>query len=385
MLKRLARAAADALAARDPAQALARAEALLAEGELRRAMKLLCIAAQAGLAAAQYRLALHYLAGGGLPSSPVQAGQWLQRAAEAGHLGAQIKLAVMHLAGLPAEMLAEAGLFGPCETRVDFANALHWAEVAAQAENAEASTLLAFILAAAPAPWRDEIRAELLYEDAAAQGYAQAQFALGLIRLRQDRTGIGRALIEQAAQAGLPQAHDALGVIYENAVGMVQDFGRSVAHYHIAAQAGVIRAMARYGVALLLGRGVVADRQAAETWLRRAALGGSAEAALRLGRIYAEQNELPPNYAEAAIWFNRAAEAGDAEAAQALGVFALNGFGAAPDPKEAASWFRRAAIAGNKIAAHNLAICHTHGIGVPRDPSAARLWLENAKGRMEGV
>jgi hypothetical protein len=367
VLKRAASAARDALAALNPAKALARAQALLAEGQFTRAVKLLGVAAGAGQAEAQYALGLRYLLGEGVPASPARAGRWFQLAAIAGHAGARIKLAALHLAGLPAKTLTEAGLFAQSETRVDFTAAVHWAELAVASGEAEACTLLAFILNAAPPPLRDAGRAEILYETAAAQGSAQAQLALGLLRLRQAQTGAGLALIGEAAKAGLPHAHDALGAIYENAVGTAQDFARSATHYRIAAEAGIARAMARYGLALLLGRGVGRDAHAAETWLRRGALAGSEEAALRLGRLYAEPGALPPNYAEATIWFTRAAESGNAEAARALGIFALNGLASAPDPIAAVSWFRRAAVAGDAAAAHNLALCQAQGTGAPRN------------------
>lgn len=379
MLRQLADAAADRLAARNPATALARAEALLDAGEMARAAKLLGAAAEGGLVEAQYLLGLRYMLGEGVAQSPEQAGQWFHRAATAGHAGAQAKLASLHLAGLPAGMLARAGLFTPSDMRVDFSAAAHWAEHAAQAGNVEAITLLAFILNTAPAPLRNERYSEKLYEAAAEKGSPQAQFALGLLRLRQSREAEGIALVGQAALAGLPYAHDALGAVYENAIGTPQDFSRSVEHYRIAAEAGVARAMARYGLALLLGRGTPKDTLNAETWLRKAALAGNEEAALRLGKLYAEPGELPPNDAEATMWFNRAAEAGNAEAAAALGVFALHGRGTARDPVQALTWFRRAAEAGNAAAAHNLSNCLAKGIGTPRDDEEAALWAARAR------
>ncbi|WP_297492231.1 tetratricopeptide repeat protein [Acidocella sp.] len=379
MLKQLADTAADRLAARSPAAALARAEALLAVGEMARAVKLLGVAADAGLAEAQYLLGLRYMLGEGVAPSPEQAGLWFHRAAMDGHAGAQVKLAALHLAGLPGDVLTEAGLFAPSRTRVDFAAAAHWAERAAQAGNAEAITLLAFILSVAPPPWRNEIYAGRLYEVAAAKGNAQAQFALGLLRLRQSRAEEGVALVGRAALAGLPHAHDALGALYENAVGTPQDFVRAAEHYRIAAQAGIARAMARYGLALLLGRGAAKDTLNAETWLRKAALAGNAEAALRLGKLYAEPGELPPNDAEATLWFTRAAEAGSAEAAAALGVFALDGRGTVRDPARAVAWFRRAADAGDVTAAHNLANCLARGIGTVADAGEAAFWAARAR------
>lgn len=380
MLKNMVEQAADRLAARQPEKALARAQALLDAGEQTRAARLFAVAAEAGLAEAQYLLGLRYLLGEGVAHSPEQAGKWFSRAANAGHAAAQVKLAALHLAGLPAETLAQAGLFAQNQgLDVDFHAAARWAELAVRAGNAEAATLLAFILTNAPPPLHNEAHAEILYETAAAQGNAQGQFALGLLRLRQNRTGEAIALIDKAALAGLPHAHDALGAIHENAVGTEQNFARSAEHYRIAAQAGMPRAMARYGLALLLGRGTPKNTHEAETWLRRAGLAGSEEAALRLGKFYAEPGDLPPNDAEATIWFTRAAELGNAEAACALGIFALNGRGTARDPVQAAGWFRRAAEAGNLAAAHNFATCLAQGIGTERNLEEARLWVERVR------
>lgn len=337
----------DRLAARQPQAALARAQLLLRQGRPEAALRLLGIAAAAGLPTAACALGQCYLMGTGVPRDLAQAMHWLSVAARQEVVAAQVKLAGLLLHGVPDG----DGLFAAravTEVR-DYDQAAHWARAAAHAGDAEGMALLAFILTSGPAALSNEAEAKLWFARAAAAGVPQGQLGHGLTLLEQARTaaeaGAALAEIAKAAAAGLAPAHDCLGTLLETGTALVvPDVPLAMTHYRAAAQAGRSHAMARYGLALLDGHGVTRDEIAGESWLRRAALAGEAAAALRLGKLYAAPDRaLPPNYMEAVRWFQLAAEAGDAEAANAMGKLHLMGRGVLQDMGEALAWFTRAA------------------------------------------
>src|SRR5205085_299103 len=83
-----------------PERAMRRAERLSGQGQQTQAFEALAAAARAGSADAQFRIALCYFEGTGVPASRHEGARWLTQAAEAGHAQAQIMLASLHLHGL---------------------------------------------------------------------------------------------------------------------------------------------------------------------------------------------------------------------------------------------------------------------------------------------
>ncbi|HSS29384.1 MAG TPA: tetratricopeptide repeat protein [Nitrospiraceae bacterium] len=72
--------------------------------------KELRLSAEAGDAAAQYRLGLLYDEGNGLPQNSLQAKEWFEKAATQGHAGAQVDLGTMYLQGNGAPQSAQMAL-----------------------------------------------------------------------------------------------------------------------------------------------------------------------------------------------------------------------------------------------------------------------------------
>jgi len=408
----------------DPAARLAYAVVLAEDGEHGRAFDQFARAARSGVSAAEFRLGRCYLLGLGVPSCPDAALRWLTRAAEGGEREAQALLATLALQGI--SFGAEAGLLEAASRYAgrppDYQAALKWGTPAADGGSAEAQAVLGHILTSGPDELRDVPRAAHYYQLAAESGLAQGQLGWALALLRDDASqgrapqggpsdgggpeggssgggaseagaseaaaseggasGGGSAevhrLLNAAAEAGLPAAHFALGVLAEQADAGAEQLAVAAGHYHDAAERGHRSGQFRYGAALLNGRGVARDTQAGETWLRRAGLAGEAAAAAMVGDLYAHQDGLPPNFCEAAQWFQRAAEAGHVGAARALGQIYLRGAGFATDPPTAVHWLRVAASADDTVAAYDLGLCLAQGIGTPRDDAEALQWFRRA-------
>jgi hypothetical protein len=367
---------------------LAYAVVLAEDGTHGRAFHQFARAAHSGLPAAQYRLGRCYLLGLGVPSSPDAALSWLTRAAEGGDHEAQALLASLALQGISG---AEAGLLETASRYVgrppDYQEAVRWGTPAADGGSAEAQAVLGYILTSGPDELRDVPRAAHYYRLAAESGFAQGQLGWALALLRGDASRNGasqggsaevRRLLNAAAEAGLPAAHFALGVLADQADAGAEQLAIATAHYHDAADQGHRSAQFRYGTALMSGRGVERDTQAGETWLRRAGLAGDPLAAAMVGDLYAHQDGLPPNFCEAAQWFQRAAEAGHSGAARALGQIYLHGSGFGTDPLTAVHWLRVAAAADDTVAAYELGICLAHGIGTAHDDAEALRWFRRA-------
>lgn len=349
-------------------------------------------AARDGWPEAQFRLGRCYLLGLGVPSCPDAALRWLTRAADGGDVEAQTMLAVLALQGI--SLGAEAGLLEAARRYAgrppDYHAALKWGEQAAAGGSAEARALVGYILTAGPNEMRDIPRGAQYYRLAAESGFAQGQLGWALALLRDDAAQAAaasqggaspaaraeaRALLKSAAQADLPAAHFALGVLDEQAGDRTDALVTAAAHYRAAAERGHRSAQFRYGLALMDGRGVERDTLAGESWLRRAGLAGDADAAAAVGDLYARPGGLPPNFYEAALWFQRAADAGHVGAARALGQLYLRGGGFGTDPPSAVRWLRVAADAGDLAAAYDLGLCLAQGIGAPRDDAAALRWF----------
>jgi TPR repeat protein len=409
-----------------PSAALRRAIQLSESGKLAEAFPLMAIAARAGIAEAEYRVARCYLDGSGVPPSRMEGARWLGRAANHGSADAQALLAALYVAGLATT--AEADGTGADSERLfkrdsssepDFAAALGFATKAAEAGSATGQAILGYILTSGPEPMRNADAAHRWYEQSAAAGCAEGCLGLALSLAR--RGGLAQGVriadeVRRAADAGLPTATYLLAVLTEHGLGVTRDLAAAARLYQVAAEKGLPSAQFRLGLALIDGGLVNHDPAAGEAWMRRAALSGNIEAAYLLGDRYVKNRR--PDFAEAATWYRRAAEGGHQAAARALASLYLTGNGVAEDVKEGtrwlrasansgnqeaqidlanlvlggdgepgdrtsvAGWFEAAASSGDMIAAFNLGLCFVKGVGVRQDEGQAAQWLRRAA---EGV
>ncbi|MET3130307.1 TPR repeat protein [Oxalobacteraceae bacterium GrIS 1.11] len=236
----------------------------------------------------------------------------------------------------------------------------------------------------------------------------------------------GPGKLHQLATLGNGDAQTCLAYLYENGLGVAQDYPQAAAWYGKAAGDG--HAKASYKLAYLLGtgQGVDADaaqaaelfRQAADearTYLgdlrrRISAMAGPAEGQpalkptkalaeaalddepaareagdddeqvlLSRGRMHASGDGAPRDIALAAEWFRKAAVRGNVEAQFQLGALYETGCDALPqDIRQTALWHEKAAHQGHAEAQCSLAGLYSVGRGVKQDMTEAAKWYRKA-------
>lgn len=154
-------------------------------------------------------------------------------------------------------------------------------------------------------------------------------------------------LIEKA-NAGDVTAQYRLGEIYDNGVGVPQDYKEAAKWYRIAAEKGHAKAQYRLAEMHHLGKGVL--KGGSYKWFRMAAEQGYAIAQSRLGAMYYFGGDISQaNYKEAAKWYRMAAEQGNTEAQYYLGVMYYDGKGVVVDYLEAYKWILLAEMNGKNV------------------------------------
>ena len=124
-----------------------------------------------------------------------------------------------------------------------------------------------------------------------------------------DRGDYATALKEfrPLAEQGNADAQFNLGFMYENGLGVPQDYAEAVKWYRNAAEG---QASAQYNLGNMYreGRGVPQDDAEAAKWYRKAAEQNRASGQENLGVSYAEGRGVPQDYVQALMWLNLAAE-----------------------------------------------------------------------------
>jgi TPR repeat protein len=158
-----------------------------------------------------------------------------------------------------------------------------------------------------------------------------------------------RKLWESVAKSGDPAAQVALGMLYENGLGVSADYARAVEWYLLAADQGDARGQYELGMKYLTGKGVERDNAEALTWLSKAAEQGLPEAQYRLGLLLRRgvaQGGAQPE--AAAGWLLKASKQGYGLAMVRLGNMYRDGVGVGADPIEAYVWYSLAEEHGTR-------------------------------------
>jgi TPR repeat protein len=200
-------------------------------------------AALAGNADAQFALGLLAFDGGGVYPDYERAAGWFRLASAQGDARADVRLGIMHAegAGLARDAVAAANYFAKAAAKGDadgafylgvawlngdgvpqnYRNAARSFEAAAGKGHGEAAYHLALLHDAPALGAPDAAKAARYMREAAAQGFAPAFAAMGLLVHRGDAEGTAADWFEQGARAGDPQA----ALLY--AVALSQGDGRA--------------------------------------------------------------------------------------------------------------------------------------------------------------
>ncbi|MES2473789.1 MAG: tetratricopeptide repeat protein [Pseudomonadota bacterium] len=140
------------------------------------------------------------------------------------------------------------------------------------------------------------------------------------------------------------------------------------------ADAGDARARVALSVAYLRGAQVGEDTAAAVRWSVAAARDGHPVAQYVLGTLYGQGTGVTADPVRAFDLFSAAAARGNLKAMHNLAIAYAEGLGTEKDEAKAAEWFARAAARGYVDSAFDLGVLHERGLGVAQDLKQALKW-----------
>lgn len=194
---------------------------------------------------------------------------------------------------------------------------------------------------------RNFVQAAAWFRKAAEQGYAQAQYSLGLL-LQQKESG----LMENDAQAAQ--------------------------WLQKAAAQGDSHAQAALGECFSQGKGVPQDDAQAASWYQKSVAQNNPEAMVGLALLYERGRGVAKDGKQAFALLQKAAETGYAEAEYQLALDFENGQDTKKDKKQAEEWYTKAASQGHTWAQYNL------GQMLASKPADAYFWLGLAINQLQG-
>lgn len=187
-----------------------------------------------------------------------------------------------------------------------------------------------------------------------------------------------KALAEQAAGKGDATSITLLGQLYEQGMGVPQDFGKAAEWYAKAAELGDVHAQFALGMMLVEGRGLKENKAKAAKFFELAAAKNHAIAIYNLALIYVEGVARPQDLDKAAQLMERAALLDHASAQYDLAAFYKEGRGVPKDDQKASYWLGKAADAGLTNAELEYGIALYLGKGVKKDEAAGFTMLRRA-------
>ena len=267
-------------------------------------------------------------------------------------------------------------------TAVDHVEAVKWVRKAAEQGFARAQYDLGLMYEFGHGVERSYEKAVEWYQKAAEQGAARAQGLLG--EMYYYGRGVEQSDVKAAewvlkvAEQGLAMAQNILGVMYANGTGVEQSYKKAVEWYLKAAEQGDADAQFKLGVMYEDGTSVEQSYEKALEWLQKAAEQGFARAQYSLGCMYDKGTVVEQSYEKAAKWYLKAAEQGLARAQNHLGNMYRNGRGVEQSDEKAAEWFLKAAEQGFARAQCNLGVMYENGRGVEQSDEKAAEWFLKA-------
>ena len=224
----------------------------------------------------------------------------------------------------------------------------------------------------------DHVEAVKWVRKAAEQGFARAQYDLGL--MYEFGTGVERSNEKaaewylKAAEQGYADAQYNLGDMYEYGTGVEQSYEKAAEWVQKAAEQGYADAQYNLGDMYRDGRGVEESFEKAAEWVQKAADQGLAVAQNCLGFMYQNGTGVEQSYEKAVEWYLKAAEQGDVIAQCNLGFMYQNGTGVEQSYEKAVEWYLKAADQGYDCAQYNLGEMYYYGTGVEQSYEKAAGW-----------
>jgi TPR repeat protein len=144
-------------------------------------------------------------------------------------------------------------------------------------------------------------------------------------------------------------AHDWLGTLYKDGLGVSRDCVEPLSLFHMAANHGLSSAELASDAMYRDGHGGEQDDMKAHEWYLKSADQGNSEAQLALGGYYIRESGTAASL-KSREWWQKAANQGNAVSQHNLGVAYLNGIGGEKDEQQAIHWFQLSADQGHERA-----------------------------------
>lgn len=125
----------------------------------------------------------------------------------------------------------------------------------------------------------------------AEEGDAAAQMKVGLAFDKEENYEEAALWYEKAAEQGVSDAQNNLGVMYKDGQGIKQDFKEAARWFRLAAQQNNVLAQLNLGWLYHAGKGLRQDADSARYWYSMAASKGHVTAQLNLGILYLQQKD----------------------------------------------------------------------------------------------
>jgi len=235
--------------------------------------------------------------------------------------------------------------------------------------------------------------------DPASSGYLAKMYSKGLGGLPQDNIE-AFGLYERAASNNYAEAQYQLAVMYEEGRGILEDEDKAVFWYEKAARNGHADAQYRFAESEFrkaesaeqqIGEEYAEESQrdavkarfqtllaGAAGWYQKAAEQGHTNAQYMAGRCYASGEGVGRDFEKAVRYYEKASAAGHAEAQFHLGLMYHAGLGVQPDISKAIQLYTKAADKGEQGAMFYLGNCYCFGVGVPKDIKKGEQWYDKA-------
>lgn len=222
----------------------------------------------------------------------------------------------------------------------------------------------------------------VIYQKPKYQNNATAQLQLGNIYLkpgfRNDKKST--AWFKKAADQDDPRGMVNLGLAYQKAVGVKQDYAKALKLFKQAAEKNHASAMTAVGYMYDNGLGVKADEKEAANWYLKAANAGNPNGMCNMAGMMMNSDVIVTDYKQAHYLLNMCLQYqldNDCCLNLMSEMFAA-GWHVKQDFKKAHELRAKAASQDNPVAMYMLGRDYDYGIGTEKDPKAAMDWYLKA-------
>jgi len=243
--------------------------------------------------------------------------------------------------------------------------------------HAQASHLLISIYNGAQGVAEDSEKATHYFDRAAQQGYAPAQYDLGVIHEEAKNSLAALQCYRRAADQGFAPAQNKIGTLYEKGQGVARDDATAVKYYQRAAAQR--HAMATYNLGQAYDRGRVLKRDVKEAWRLYAQASdlGSSVASHRMATKYENGwggGGERPNLEKALYYYKRGGDQGDPQQHFKVGRM----YEERENFEEALRYYNLAADKDYPEADFGIGELYANGRGVLKDDGKAREHYEKS-------